>query len=100
MPTASLQNPLMKSLALWRTHRQFFLRCLQWSATAFCFTGALLLALNPSMGAGLFIFYLFLIGHLLFIADNFIEKSLPYLALNFGFLALDIAAIIVRWQIN
>lgn len=88
IPQSKWQNFLRKP--------ENFLIYLQWAGTASLFIGALLLSIYPEMGKGVFIFYLFFIGHVFFIIDCYIGKMPPYLALNFGFLALDIAGIIVR----
>lgn len=73
-----------------------FLKYLQWCATACLFFGALIISVVPLAGSQLSIFYLFALGHVLFIIDCFFSKMLPYLVLNFGFLALDVAAIFIR----
>lgn len=71
-------------------------RALQWIATAMLFGGAFLISVSPTMAVGWGVFVVFMVGHLLLVADAIIEKHYPFLALNASFLMLDLFAIYIR----
>ena len=67
----------------------------KWIATFFIYASAVAMSLSTALRMEPIIFYSFIIGHVLWGLVGLAMKDRPLVALNWGFIPLDIIAIVI-----
>ena len=72
------------------------LKILSWISSSLILAPVVVITLFPGSGASVWMFFAFLIGHVLLSAYTFLKKETALLFMNLGLIILDLVGIYIR----